>query len=385
MIGNVNFDGSANIVPQTIQTLNESVNPANYLLFSNSSGTANIQPKNNLSLTYNAATSTLSAPTLAATSGNISGTSTSCVTVPALSGDVSTTGTSNTTTIGASKVTNSMLAGSIADTKLNTISTSGKVANTATTADSKNTASAIVARDGSGNFSAGTITAALTGNSSTATKLQTARNINGVSFDGSADVTVPTSTITTTAAGNKYLLFVPANSSSNQNAYVNSAIQYDPGTTTLIVDNINVTYGIYSSGGFSGSSISLTNDLSVNGGFYMNSYQVFGCKAFCQFNGTLTSPITPTVQGNVSSVTRPATGIYKISFTNALPSANYMVQVTCSRNGVPTGGRSDCSCGVLVDSTPTYTGRTTTYCHVFSSYGSSSYYNDADVNIMIIF
>jgi hypothetical protein len=60
---------------------------------------------------------------------------------------------------------------------------------------------------------------------------------------------VPTSTITTTAAGNKYLLFVPANSSSNQNAYVNSAIQYDPGTTTLIVDNINVTYGIYNSGG----------------------------------------------------------------------------------------------------------------------------------------
>jgi cytoskeletal protein CcmA (bactofilin family) len=51
----------------------------------------------------------------------------------------------------------------IVDTKLATISTAGKVSNSATTADSANTASAIVARDASGNFSAGTITAALTG------------------------------------------------------------------------------------------------------------------------------------------------------------------------------------------------------------------------------
>jgi len=49
------------------------------------------------------------------------------------------------------------------------ITGAGKVANSATTATSANTASAIVARDASGNFSAGTITANLTGNASTAT------------------------------------------------------------------------------------------------------------------------------------------------------------------------------------------------------------------------
>lgn len=54
-------------------------------------------------------------------------------------------------------------AAAIVDTKLATISTAGKVANSATTATSANTANAIVARDASGNFSAGTITAALTG------------------------------------------------------------------------------------------------------------------------------------------------------------------------------------------------------------------------------
>ena len=52
----------------------------------------------------------------------------------------------------------------IVDTKLATISTAGKVSNSATTATNANTASAIVARDASGNFSAGTITAAFSGN-----------------------------------------------------------------------------------------------------------------------------------------------------------------------------------------------------------------------------
>jgi len=47
----------------------------------------------------------------------------------------------------------------IVDTKLATISTAGKVSNSSTTATNANTASAIVARDASGNFSAGTITA----------------------------------------------------------------------------------------------------------------------------------------------------------------------------------------------------------------------------------
>ena len=79
----------------------------------------------------------------------------------------------------------------IVDTKLATIATAGKVSNSATTADSANTASAIVARDGSGNFTAGTITAALTGNASTATALETARTIGGVSFDGTANINLP--------------------------------------------------------------------------------------------------------------------------------------------------------------------------------------------------
>jgi hypothetical protein len=69
-------------------------------------------------------------------------------------------------TAGTSIITNADIdaAAAIVDTKLATIATAGKVSNSATTAASVNTPSAIVARDASGNFSAGTITASLTGN-----------------------------------------------------------------------------------------------------------------------------------------------------------------------------------------------------------------------------
>jgi len=69
-----------------------------------------------------------------------------------------------------------------------------------TAATSANTASKLVLRDVSGNFSAGTITAALAGNATTATELATARTItidgdvdaSAASFDGSSDITLTT-------------------------------------------------------------------------------------------------------------------------------------------------------------------------------------------------
>ena len=90
-----------------------------------------------------------------------------------------------------SGISNSHIASSanIDDTKLATISSAGKVLNTATTATAANTNNAIVARDANGAFIATTITAALTGNATTATKLATPRSIYGNAFDGSAALT----------------------------------------------------------------------------------------------------------------------------------------------------------------------------------------------------
>ena len=137
----------------------------------------------------------------------------------------------------------------IVDTKLATIATAGKVSNSATTAASANTASAIVARDASGNFTAGTITAALTGNASTATTLATARNIQGVSFDGSAAITVVTAgsgiSVTGTAVANTGVLSVNGSTGAITNiAATNAAQSYTAaqrGSITALTDGATIT------------------------------------------------------------------------------------------------------------------------------------------------
>jgi hypothetical protein len=125
------------------------------------------------------------------------------------------TGTVTSTMILDGTIVNADINASagIVDTKLATISTASKVSNSATTAASANTASAIVARDASGNFTAGTVTANLTGNvtgnvtgtvsgnAGTATTLATARDFqltgdveaSAVSFNGSGGVNLVTS------------------------------------------------------------------------------------------------------------------------------------------------------------------------------------------------
>jgi hypothetical protein len=175
--------GTANTVNTLVQrdaSGNFSAGTITANLTGNASGSA-------ASCTGNAATATKLATTRAINvSGDVTGTAqnfdgSAAITIP--------------TAIALGVIVNADIndAAAIADTKLATISTAGKVSNSATTATSANTNSAIVARDASGNFSAGIITAALSGNATTASsaaKLTTARTINGVSFDGSSNITI---------------------------------------------------------------------------------------------------------------------------------------------------------------------------------------------------
>ena len=101
--------------------------------------------------------------------------------------------------VGSSEVTDGSLvdadissSAAIQDTKLATISSSGKVANAATTATNSNTPSSIVARDASGNFAAGTITANLTGNATTATSAVNVSGLVSVANGGTGLATSPT-------------------------------------------------------------------------------------------------------------------------------------------------------------------------------------------------
>jgi len=117
----------------------------------------------------------------ALTSANILvGSATNVAAAVVMSGDVTITN-AGATAIASGVIVNADVnaAAAIEDTKLATIATAGKVSNSATTATNANTASAIVARDASGNFSAGTITAALTGDV-TGNTSGTAANVSGI-------------------------------------------------------------------------------------------------------------------------------------------------------------------------------------------------------------
>ena len=196
----------------------------------------------------------------------------------------------------------------IADTKLATISTAGKVSNSATTATNANTANAIVARDASGNFSAGTITANLTGTASAI-----------------ADGSVSTAKI------------VDANVT---NAKLASDIDASKLTTgTLPIARI--------------ADDAVTNDklsLTANAGEIKkalnadNSPPIYACRAWVQFVGTTGSTVdgefrcTINGSGNVTKVVRGSGGIFTVYLTTAMPTANYAATMSYQiASGVNTG------------------------------------------------
>jgi hypothetical protein len=176
-------------------------------------------------------------------------------------------GTTNTQTL-----TNKTISGAS-----NTLS---NIPNAATTATSNNTASAIVARDASGNFSAATITASLTGNvsgtSSSANTLATARDFQIVgdveasaqSFNGSENVTLTTS-ISTGAIVN-----ADVNASANIAAskIAGTAVtQADTGTVTsaMIANDTIVNADINSAAAIAYSKLNINQSITsadiVNG------------------------------------------------------------------------------------------------------------------------
>jgi uncharacterized protein YaiE (UPF0345 family) len=86
--------------------------------------------------------------------------------------------------------------------------------------------------------------------------------------------------------------------------------------------------------------IDSSGNLLFNSG-YGSVATAYGCRAWVNFDGTTASPSTIRGSGNVTSVTKNATGKYTVNFTTAMPDANYCVQGTCegqSDMGVTTYG-----------------------------------------------
>lgn len=146
--------------------------------------------------------------------------------------------------VGSSEITDGSIvnadisaSAAIADTKLATISTAGKVSNSATSAASANTVNAIVSRDASGNFSAGTITASLFGNATSSTN---------------ASNTAITDDVITN--GTMYPTWVTSNTGNMPQKVSSTKLTFNPSTGTLTAP--------FFSGSFSGSVASAWN---ING------------------------------------------------------------------------------------------------------------------------
>ena len=138
-------------------------------------------------------------------------------------------------------------------TELNTHT--GATGTSAHGAASTNTASAIVARDGSGNFAAGTITAALTGNASTSTALAanganatTGQFVAGVGADGAAEGATNVVKVGTTDTGSVACDFVGQGyqdtdgpSASGTLSFYACTVVGSPGTWIQLPDAASIT------------------------------------------------------------------------------------------------------------------------------------------------
>jgi hypothetical protein len=157
-----------------------------------------------------------------------------------LTGNVSIDGSANVTltaTIAADSValgtdTTGNYAGSVAvsGSGLSITGTAGEgTAYTVTSnATNANTASTIVFRDASGNFSAGTITAALNGNASTATSATSATSATTATNANNINISAITSTNTTSK-----VVLVGSNATGNQSPFIDDGLTYNASTNAL--------------------------------------------------------------------------------------------------------------------------------------------------------
>lgn len=150
------------------------------------------------------------------------------------------------------------------------------------------------------NFSGG-VTAALTGNASTATTLQTARTINGVSFNGSANISFGTDSV---AEGSTNLYF--SNARARAAISASGSLAYNSATGV-----ISFTDAVTSVAGKTGAVSLNTADVAESGNLYYTdararaAVSVSGAGSYNSTTGVITVNAAPvsSVAGKTGAVT----------------------------------------------------------------------------------
>ena len=86
-----------------------------------------------------------------------------------------------------------------------------------------------------------TITGSVSGNAGTATALETARTINGTSFNGTANITVPGNFADRTTDESGHAVFIGTTATGNQEMFTNSNYRFNPSTGELSATDFNST------------------------------------------------------------------------------------------------------------------------------------------------
>ena len=99
----------------------------------------------------------------------------------------------------------------------------------------------------------------------------------------------------------------------------------------------------------SSGSVVAGNNFFMNSG-YGSSALAFGVRSWVNFDGTgATGAKTPRGSGNVASVTKNSTGNYTVTFSYAMPDANYCLQATCKNDAAV---ESDLAINIHYNTTP---------------------------------
>lgn len=147
----------------------------------------------------------------------------------------------------------------------------GILPNANTTATSSNTSSTIVLRDGSGNFSCGTITAALNGNATTATSLAAnptdcGANTFATTIDAQGNLTCASVSLTAAVSG----ILPIANGGTGQataNAALNALLPSQTGNNTKVLqtDGTNTSWATAASGAVTSVALTAPSAFTVSG------------------------------------------------------------------------------------------------------------------------